>query len=56
MPIDSKELYVFCFPIVMKEGDCLGITAVKQAAEKLGTTPRRVQEIIRTGRVEGIQK
>jgi len=40
----------------MKEGDCLGITTVKQSAEKLGITPRRVQEIIRTGWVEGVQK
>jgi len=29
---------------------------VKQAAEKWNVTPRRVQEIIREGRIEGVQK
>jgi hypothetical protein len=29
----------------------LGIMTVKEAAKKWGVTPRRVQEIIRTGRI-----
>ena len=40
----------------MKDGDCLGIMTVKQAAEKWGITPRRVQEIIREGRINGVQR
>ena len=36
--------------------DYLGIMTVKQAAEKWNVTPRRVQEIIREGRIEGVQK
>ena len=34
----------------------MGIMTVRQAAEKWGITPRRVQEIIRAGRIEGVQK
>ena len=29
---------------------------VKEAAEKWGITPRRVQEMVRAGRIEGVQK
>ena len=34
----------------------MDIMTVKQAAEKWGITVRRVQEIIREGKIEGIQK
>ena len=34
----------------------MGIMTVKQAAEKWGIKPRRVQELIRTGRIEGAYK
>lgn len=39
-----------------KRGDDMGIMTVKQAAEKWGITPRRVQELIRTGRIESAYK
>jgi len=34
----------------------LELMTVKQAAEKWGITPRRVQELIRTGRIPGAYK
>jgi len=34
----------------------LDIMTTKQAAEKWGITMRRVQEMIREGKIEGIQK
>jgi len=34
----------------------MGIMTVKEAAEKWGVTPRRVQELIREGRIEGVYK
>ena len=37
-------------------GDCMGIMTVKQAAEKWGVKQRRVQEIIRSGRVPAAYK
>ena len=40
----------------MKEGDKLGIMTVKQAAKKWGITPRRVQELIREGRIPAAYK
>ena len=43
--------------ISLLEGDdCLGIMTVKQAAVKWNITPRRVQEMIREGRIESVQK
>ena len=40
----------------MKRGDSLGIMTAKEAAEKWGITARRVNEIIRDGRIEGVHK
>ena len=40
----------------MKAGDSLGIMTVKEAAEKWGITPRRVNEILRDGRIKGVYK
>jgi len=40
----------------MKAGDCLRIMTVREAADKWGITPRRVQEIILAGRIEGVRK
>jgi len=34
----------------------LGIMTANQAAEKWGITPRRVNEIIRSGRIKGVYK
>ena len=39
-----------------KEGDFLGIMTAKQAAEKWGISSRRVNEIIRKGRITGAEK
>ena len=40
----------------MKAGDSLGIMTAKEAAEKWGITTRRVNELIRAGRIDGIYK
>ena len=42
--------------IFVKEGEYLGIMSAKQAAEKWGITTRRVNEMIRGGRIEGVYK
>jgi len=40
----------------MKAGEGLGLMTAKEAAEKWGITPRRVNEIIREGRIKGVYK
>jgi len=40
----------------MKASDSLEIMTVKKAAERWGITPRRVNEIIREGRIKGVYK
>jgi len=40
----------------VREGDGLEIMTVKEAAGRWGISPRRVNEIIRDGRIEGVYK
>jgi len=40
----------------MKVGDSLGIMTAKEAAEKWKITTRRVNEILREGRIKGTSK
>jgi predicted site-specific integrase-resolvase len=40
----------------MKAGGSVGIMTAKEAADRWGITPRRVNEIIREGRIKGVYK
>jgi len=49
---DTEEMIYW----LKKEVVGLKIMTVKEAAQKWGITPRRVQELIREGRIQGVVK